>query len=200
MELRPDVTARTAASSRQARIAALNREDIFTAVACPMSGQCTDLLPTFPAPTYQEVPPAGRRTVRHLLIAAVLLLLALPLSGCAATLRFLAAAEGAVAVGEALGDRADRAVPSVSGSRVVHAVVSGTGGSGLRLNGRPGADRLAVLPDGAVVTSTCLAAGPQVDGPRGSTSTWIKVRTSDGRRGFMSAAYLVLDTAEVAPC
>lgn len=151
-----------------------------------------------PCPTY-----LGLRHRAVVLVAAVVLS-ALPLSGCAAALRVLSAAEGIAAARELLSPPGGPpfAERSVAENVDVHAVVGGTQGSGLRLNGRPGADRLSVLPDGTDVTVSCLSSGPHVDGPYASTSTWVGVRTSDGRNGYMSAGYLVLDAdaATVPPC
>jgi hypothetical protein len=119
-------------------------------------------------------------------------------------LRVLSAAEGVASVAQLLDPPAGLAGAerSLSENHDVHAVVGGTRGSGLRLNGRPGADRLSVLPDGTRVAVSCQSPGPHVNGAYESTSTWVSVRTSDGRSGYMSIAYLVLDadTASVPPC
>lgn len=151
-----------------------------------------------PCPTY--LVPRHRVGV---LVAAVVLSV-LPLSGCAAALRVMAAAEGVAAAGELLDPHGGppSAERSAAENLDVRAVVGGTRGSGLRLNGRPGADRLAVLPDGTDVAVDCRTPGPHVDGPYASTSTWVGVRTWDGRSGFLSTAYLLLDAdaATVPPC
>lgn len=130
------------------------------------------------------------------LLAAALVLL-LPLSGCALAGRLLGTASAA-SVRDALDTDPERAVPATTGARVIHAVVNGTRGSGLRLNRDPGAGRIAVLPDGTVVTVLCHAVGRPVTGPYGSTSTWSYVTAPDGRNGYMSDAYLVLDADPAA--
>lgn len=151
-----------------------------------------------PCPTY-----LGPRHRTGLLVAA-LVVSALPLSGCAMALRVLSAAEGVAVVGQLLAPPTGPPAMerSVTESHDVHAVVGGTRGSGLRLNGRPGADRLSVLPDGTHVAVSCRTPGPHVNGPYASTSTWVDVRTSDGHSGYMSIAYLVLDAdpATVPSC
>ena len=137
---------------------------------------------------------------RTLLVLAVAVLIALPVSGCALAGRLLSAAGAASTVHDILEAGAGPPAPARTGSqsREVHAVVSGTGGSGLRLNRSPGEDRLGVLPEGTEVTVTCRAVGRPVTGPYGSTSTWSRVHTPDGRDGFMSDAYLVLDVEPAA--
>ena len=49
----------------------------------------------------------------------------------------------------------------------VHATVTGTHGTGLRLERGLGQDRLAVLADGTAVTEVCETSGPKV-GPHGT--------------------------------
>ena len=135
-------------------------------------------------------------------VCAAAVLMILPLSGCAAAARLLGAAQAAYAVSEALGASRHPPVEAGNGVHDVHAVVSGTHGSGLRLNERPGSGRLTVVEEGSVVTVQCVAAGRYVDGPRGGTSQWSYVRTAGGRTGYQSNAYLLMDTASdtVPPC
>lgn len=123
-----------------------------------------------------------------LLIVATLVL---PTTGCAFVARAITAAE-AISL---LRDLAS-AVPTtrtVSGSDVIDGVIAGTHGSGLRLKDRPGGHRVAAFPDGTKVRIECHTNGPRVTGPTGPTSTWSRVRTPDGRRGYMSDAYLRID-------
>lgn len=138
----------------------------------------------------------GRRTGS--LVAVVLLLMLV--SGCAVATRVLAAAEVASSVHDVIdtGTEPTTWAGSVSGSQGGYAVISGTRGSGLRLNGSPGADRLSVLPDGTRVRVICRADGPRVAGPHGPASTWSRVDTPDGRSGYMSDAYLAHATDPTA--
>lgn len=81
----------------------------------------------------------------------------------------------------------------------VRASVDGTAGSGLWLNGRPGAERLRVLPEGTSVTLLCSTSGPNVTGPDGATAIWQFSQTPEGATGFLSAAYLETDSEEALP-
>lgn len=118
--------------------------------------------------------------------------LATSLSSCAFAGRLLATADAAALirdVANALPDREAHPDRSVEGAGP-QAVVTGTGGSGLRLNDRPGADRLDVFPDGTEVTVLCRSVGPTVAGPDGESSAWSLVEAPDGGTGYMSNAYL----------
>jgi hypothetical protein len=132
-----------------------------------------------------------------MLIVSVALLL-LPLSGCALAARAFATVE---AIDMAQDLMSDRPVVRTGGSTML-ATITGTGGEGLRLNGRPGGDRLDVLPDRTTVTVRCRVDGPERDGPFGPTTAWLQVLDPDGRVGFMSGAYLELeiDPATVPSC
>lgn len=130
-----------------------------------------------------------RRAAAALTLSAAL---AVATSGCALAGRLLTTAEVITMVDDLAAESADR-TPSVllaAEDGTPRAVVTGTGGSGLRLNGRPGADRLAVLPDGTLVTVECWVDGPTVDGAKGTTSAWARVGAPGGESGYMSGGYL----------
>jgi hypothetical protein len=137
---------------------------------------------------------AGRSYPRRGLVAAGLAALVLtvpPLSGCAVVGRLFTAAEVLSAAGDVLDAVAQ---PAAHRSAEVRGVVNGTHGAGLRLRASPGAGQVAVLPDGTAVAVLCLVSGPHVRGPRGATSDWSYVRTAEGGNGYLSNAYLELDT------
>ncbi len=131
-----------------------------------------------------------RRTAATLALTAVL---AASTSGCALAGRLLTTAEVVTMVDDLAAGSTDRTSSLVllaAEDGTPRAVVTGTGGSGLRLNGRPGADRLAVLPDGTLVAVECWVDGPAVDGAMGTTSAWARVGAPGGDTGYMSGAYL----------
>lgn len=130
----------------------------------------------------------------------VCLALVLPaVSGCAMAVRAFAAIQVIDAVGDLTDDAPGRnPVVARTGGSTPLATITGTGGSGLRLNGRPGGDRLDVLPDGTGVTVRCRIEGPERDGPFGPTADWFQVVVPGGGEGFMSGAYLDLDTGPAA--
>lgn len=119
------------------------------------------------------------------------------LSGCAVAARVLTAVE----LLEAMGEFADRASDGTRGASSMHeqpiATVTGTGGEGLRLNDRPGGDRIDALPDGTLVDVLCRVDGPERNGPFGPTTEWLQVRVPDGRSGYMSSAFLDRPPTEV---
>jgi hypothetical protein len=135
----------------------------------------------------------GRR-VAVLLVSAALLAL---VPGCALAGRLLTVVDTVQTVHDLVGDFQEQP-PAPPGSTPMTATVTGTGGDGLRLNARPGADRRAVLPDGTVVAVLCRTDGPQRDGPFGPTSDWLWVRIPDGRLGYMAAGYLDIGTSATA--
>lgn len=139
------------------------------------------------------------RATAALALAAAL---AVSTSGCALAGRALTTAEVWTLVDDLTEESTDR-TPSVllaAEDGTPRAVVTGTGGEGLRLNGRPGADRLDVLPDGALVTVECWADGPTVVGPMGTTSAWARVGAPGGATGYMSGAYLETSPGPVPAC
>lgn len=144
---------------------------------------------------------AGTRTAALLAAAALTLL---PASGCAAAARVLSVASTATTIADVVDAGSWSTAPTLTGTggSAVHATIRGTHGAGLRLNRSPGADRLGVLPDGAVVTVRCRATGREVTGPYGPSSGWDLVDAPGGTSGYMSEAYLALDAdpASVPPC
>ncbi len=130
----------------------------------------------------------ARRAVLQVVTCVALVALT---SGCAFVVRALVAVEALdTAHGIFESARDEESTPLAPVGTEVLATVVGTGGSGLRVNRVPGADRVGVLPDGSVVVVLCAAGGPQVTGRRGESSTWSHVRTADGTTGYMSDAYL----------
>ncbi|MCO1657835.1 SH3 domain-containing protein [Pseudonocardia humida] len=148
--------------------------------------------------------PGSDAVIRAGRLLAAAALLVLPVGGCAVAGRLLTAAGTAASVVEMVepGAEAGAATSAAAERRTAHAVVSGTGRSGLRLNRVPGAERLAVLPDGTRVEVRCRAVGRVVGGPYGPTAAWSSVRTPDGRTGYMSEAFLrfEIDPDGVSPC
>lgn len=138
----------------------------------------------------------SRRSLAALLAACVL---TASLSGCAVAARALTTAEALSVLhdlAEGLPDESPAPVSDRSG--LVLAVVTGTGGAGLRLNGSPGADRLTVLPDHTVVVVDCVAEGPTIDGPVARTPAWSHVTAPDGLTGYLSNGYLEIDPGSPA--
>ena len=145
-----------------------------------------------------------RSRIRVLLVLVVGVAMVLSVSSCALAARILATVEVVSAI-KSMGDIDAEEAPApvvATGGADARAVVAGTGGSGLRLQGRPGADRLAVFPDGTVVTVECQATGPNVVSRSGESAIWSRVRTPVGSTGYMSAAYLRFesDPAAVPAC
>lgn len=93
-----------------------------------------------------------------------------------------------------------RELPAV-GAPSITAPVSWTGDQGLWLNSGPGTGaRIAVLPDGAVLTILCQTNGPAVDAPYGRTTVWDSVITDTGLSGFVSDGWVNTGTNDrVAP-
>lgn len=128
--------------------------------------------------------------VRSLLLGTILIV---SLSGCAVAARVLTAVNAIPVIDsfiESVPREQPRGAPPVGTAAGVQALVSGTKGVGLRLNGQPGAERLLVVPEGTTVTVLCYTSGPSVSGPYGATAIWNHVRTPSGSIGYMSAAYL----------
>lgn len=115
-------------------------------------------------------------------------------SGCAVAARLLMAAEAIDTLHDLAEDFPVDPRPPVRTAAIgPTAVVSGTHGDGLRLNARPGQDRLLTVPEGTSVAVLCDNTGPEVTGSARTSSTWTYVRTADGSTGFMSNAYLDVD-------
>lgn len=132
----------------------------------------------------------GRKVAK--LVGAVVVSTALVgfTSGCAIAARALMAAEAVNTVHDLIADLpVDPPVGEVAATGAT-AAVRGTHGSGLKLEGRPGADHLLTVPEGATVTVLCDVTGPTVSGSGRASSTWSRVRTTGGRTGYMSNAYL----------
>jgi len=75
--------------------------------------------------------------------------------------------------------------PTVTVTAPVTATVSGTNGLGLRLRQEPNGADIAYLPDGSVIE---LLSDPTVTTNDGVV--WQKVRDSQGREGWVAAAFL----------
>lgn len=139
------------------------------------------------------------RRVLVALLAGCLVAVSLP--GCAVAARLLTAAELVSAARDVAEDLSGPTPVATQGGLVV-AVVVDTGGEGLRLNARPGADRIGLLSEGTAVVVDCAADGPTIDGPMGRTARWSHVAAPDGRVGYVSDAYLAIapGTPSVATC
>jgi hypothetical protein len=131
-----------------------------------------------------------RRAATALLVVATL---TLPATGCAVLARVLTTAEAISAVHDLAS--APPVARTVTGGAGISGIVTGTRGTGLRLKDHPGGHRIAAFPDGTRVTIGCHSSGPRITGPAGATSMWSRVLTPDGRRGYMSEAYLRIDHA-----
>ena len=126
---------------------------------------------------------------RAAIVVSVLLIL--PLPSCAVLGRALTAVEVVNTVSELAGP--------VEVPRDPTAVVTGTHGSGLRLNVQPGQGRLAVLPDDTSVDLLCQVQGPYVASRWHTSSTWSRVRTAPGLTGYVANAYLDVDAPGGVP-
>lgn len=156
------------------------------------------------SPTASRARAGGKTSRRVAALLVCIAMVSLSLSGCAAAARVLTAADVVSRLNDIVASFPPSGAvdPRLSEASKARAVVSGTGGAGLRLERRPGSGRLSVWPDGSDLTIECAATGPRVSGPRGATSTWSRVTTADGDQGFMSDAYLEVTegTDAVPPC
>lgn len=208
MTLRPNATAyRTEAGGRPG--------GVVVSPQAQHSGQRCEALAALPSAYLHDATPissrgasrvgsAWRSRIRVLLVLLVGVAMVMSVSSCALAARLLATVEVVSAIQD-MGDSPEVAATSpvvATGGADVRAVVAGTGGSGLRLQGRPGADRLSVFPDGTVVTVECQATGPSIASRNGESAIWSRVLTPAGSTGFMSDAYLRFesDPAAVPPC
>lgn len=139
------------------------------------------------------------RTSRLLLGMLLVAVLTPSLTGCAVALRLLTALEIASAVDDVVDAMPEGRSTSHPLLGPGQAMITGAGEDGLRLNRSPGSHRIDVFPDGSVVTVECRTSGPLIDGALGETAVWSQVRTSDGRTGFMSDAYLDRGPGDVPP-
>lgn len=178
-----------------------NTEAYSAPVGYQVSGIAVHPVPATDESTAGPVSPRGSRFRRHAALSVCAVMISLSSSGCAAAARVLTVVQAVSTVHNMLASLSPSDT-SDSGSSTQHAVVSGTGGSGLRLERHPGSGRLSTWPDGSSVTVQCTATGPPVAGPRGATSTWSRVTTADRSRGFMSNAYLTIttDADSMLPC
>jgi hypothetical protein len=137
------------------------------------------------------------KLVRNVLVCTVLVW---STSGCALAARALMAAEAIDTLHDLTQDFSTDQPTAPGATTVATAVITGTHGSGLKLEARPGAVRLLALPDGARVTVLCDVTGPMVRGSGGTSSTWSRVRTAEGRVGYMSNAYLDISPGTITGC